>query len=576
MSQRSTQAKSFLKSKSGRFFNFKNLKIGSDRFQKTASVHTIILILLTFIFLFLAFKNIQYPLLWNDEGDTVVFGQQVLRYGYPKIHGDKNVIYHFIGALPDLAVKEFNDAYIAGNWGQYYFATPFILIADIFNNIYLKTLILRVPFTLSAIAGCLLFGVTFLPIFKNKGSKYLFLTLFLIFEIQSVFLLLEIRQVRYYPISILLSSLFFYYFIRENFIHKMKEEYYVLILTLLLFLIFLMFYPAYIVFVAFISIYALKINVLNKNNTHHKSVFARILSDKSVLSTIFSLFLVIPLFFYFEFPRVSLGLDGYYQPGIRGYLINLISITSFLVLFEFFFLAILLQTYLFIRKIYIKDVQPYRISKLLFLYIVVYIFVISKSPYMYSRYLVIFQPVIAANLALNIYIFLRAMKTKKQPGTVIKTFLLFVFVGGLLYRSQYLKGYFYEISHQYKGAIDYVIPYIQSKYEDPQDLVIATNYEEQVLMYYLNSKVIVGFAGKNIEDDLKLDPDIIIPRKNIKNFQEEIQYLIDKGNYKKTTFEIYDYPVNNISELFYMPRHLFKTKYASGDEDALEIYEKIK
>ncbi|KKQ55984.1 MAG: hypothetical protein US75_C0011G0001, partial [Candidatus Woesebacteria bacterium GW2011_GWC1_38_13] len=90
MSQRSTQAKSFLKSKSGRFFNFKNLKIGSDRFQKTASVHTIILILLTSIFLFLAFKNIQYPLLWNDEGDTVVFGQQVLRYGYPKIHGDKN------------------------------------------------------------------------------------------------------------------------------------------------------------------------------------------------------------------------------------------------------------------------------------------------------------------------------------------------------------------------------------------------------------------------------------------------------------------------------------------------------
>jgi hypothetical protein len=542
--------------------------------QPPSALLTVILLLLISAFIFLVFKNIQYPLLWNDEGDTVVFGQQVLRYGYPKIHGEKNVIYHFIGALPDLAVKKSIDAHILGNWGHYYFVTPFLLLANLANNVYLKTAILRIPFATLPLVSILLFGKAISNILPSPRKRILFNIFYLILEILSLFVILEIRQVRHHPLVLFLSLLLLINYINQTFLRKIKTLNYIVVSSFLLFFIFTLYYPVYFIFVITLFIY--EVYIIPKPLKLNLLFVKKIFSGSTVVSILTSLFFVIPLFFYFEIPRVSLGLNNYFQFGIQSYLQNIFFIAEFLFIFEYFGIVIFLQAYLYSQRRFVKNNTGYKISNLLFFFVCIYILFISRSPFMSSRYLVTLQPVIAATLTINMFLLFHINRLKKRLSTSLGiVFIVALLIVGSFYKLSYLINYFYEITHQYKGVIDYIVPYIKSNYKDPQNLVIATNYEEEVLMYYLDSKVVVGYAGKNIGEDLKLNPDIIIPRKSIKNYQKEIQYLIDKGNYRKTSFEVYDYPVNNIQELFYGPRHLFSTKYATKQSEMLEIYEKI-
>ena len=121
-----------------------------------------------------------------------------------------------------------------------------------------------------------------------------------------------------------------------------------------------------------------------------------------------------------------------------------------------------------------------------------------------------------------------------------------------------------------------VITYNLSEYDHPENLVIATNYEEEVFMYYLNSRVIVGFAGVNIQKDLEELPDLVLPRKRTyqKKYLKEIYSFLEKGDYEKRRFNIIDNQFNNIPELVYTDPHLFQTTIATSLNDALEIYEK--
>ena len=73
----------------------------------------------------LLFARLDAPLFWADEGETAMFAQRVLEYGYPKVHGERNVVYQF-GPNIALGVKEGSDAYIGTTWGQFYFAALFV------------------------------------------------------------------------------------------------------------------------------------------------------------------------------------------------------------------------------------------------------------------------------------------------------------------------------------------------------------------------------------------------------------------------------------------------------------------
>jgi hypothetical protein len=90
-------------------------------------------------------------------------------------------------------------------------------------------------------------------------------------------------------------------------------------------------------------------------------------------------------------------------------------------------------------------------------------------------------------------------------------------------------------------------------------------------MYYLNSKVIIGYVGNNLVEDMKANPDIIIIRKKwtYTSKQEIFAPFFERNKYIRVSFPVFDYFVNNIPET---SLHSFKTEMAENDSQCLDIY----
>ena len=132
-----------------------------------------------------------------------------------------------------------------------------------------------------------------------------------------------------------------------------------------------------------------------------------------------------------------------------------------------------------------------------------------------------------------------------------------------------LKNHIYELSHQYRGPMDFIIPFIEEHYKNPENLVIATNYEELDYVYYLGSKVIVGFAGNTLDEDLKLRPDIIVIRKRFSFVDPAVfNRFLTRNKYESFFFPVIDYFVNNIPETGF---HLYKTPLCDDEKKCLNM-----
>lgn len=203
-------------------------------------------------------------------------------------------------------------------------------------------------------------------------------------------------------------------------------------------------------------------------------------------------------------------------------------------------------------------------------------------PFIYSRYFIVVQPILISVLLLDIFIVLELIFLKDSSIFRRAIALCFIFLICMLCISnstnkvKHIENYIYELSHRYRGPLDFVIPYIKSNFENPERLVIATNYAELTYMYYLRSKVIIGYVGHNIKEELKMRPDIIIVRKRpaYTNRWRMLDTFLQRDRYKKFSFRVFDYPVNNIPEIDGHLLHLFKTKMARSKRERLDIYVK--
>ncbi len=102
--------------------------------------------------------------------------------------------------LPDrsLGIDKKTDAYIGGaNWGQYYFATLGIKLAEMSDDLFTKTAIIRITFALAGLAGLAILAFLAMQFFHTRLSKTGFLTLFVFFELISGPLVLHLREARY-------------------------------------------------------------------------------------------------------------------------------------------------------------------------------------------------------------------------------------------------------------------------------------------------------------------------------------------------------------------------------------------
>lgn len=534
------------------------------------------------LFCFSVFKNIQYPLFWADESMTVIGAQRVLEFGYPKVHDGKNVFYDLKHSNPTLGIDEKTDAYVGGtSWGHYYFGTLGVKLAENTSDLYTKTGIIRSTFAIMGVLGMVLFVWLTAGFFQKKEHQLLYAILFFFFSLFSVSLALLLREARYYALSIFLFSLISGIYLRHRFIKPMNPHLVRFGLAVLMWCLFMTFAPVFFILGATLMlsecILVLRL-FLQKNKLRQVLTFVDPVLSGLVLASAG----VLPLLGFFKTFEISEALSAFYKLSARGKEEHATFALAYFKEFEFFWLAVALKVTLLLnfRKVVQNDVRLLKASLYALASFAIYIYLITNIPsFIYTRYIIVIQPILTFSIVFDALVILLA-NTRKDlilgPKTAMLSLVLLAATG--MYVSQHtydLKGHVYELTHPYKGPLDYTIPYIQEKYKATDTLIIAANYEETSYMYYLGSKVTVGYVGNNLAEDSLLVPDVIAYRRNWGNFVKVFNKFWREASYSTQTFPVFDNPLNNIPELnFFKPafNHQFRTLDDKPEKENVVLY----
>ena len=535
------------------------------------------------LFAFSLFKNIAYPLLWNDEASTAMFGKRVLEYGYPKVHDEKNSLYLLSDANYDVGIRE-GDVYVAEGWTQYYLAAFGNYLANQTDDLYTKTALLRIPFALAGFLAIIIFGLTVSLFFRDNKKRALIA--FFLFELISISLILHLREVRYYSLILLFSAILINVYLRYTILKTSNYGHFVWLVSLFTVLLFHTHYPIAAIFILTFGAHSFFLSYLTCEKK--LSIFVRKFF-KTTLPLFISLTFIIPSLVYFKTLAVIGSISTQTAFDIENYIHNISVALSFFAKFEFLYLAIFLKILLFSFLYWLRNITApenkiiLRVSNFLSLFFCIYILVIARTVFVFERYVIVLQPILVFIILLDILLCWRMFNQifaseSSDKKTASRVFIVIVSIAiwiNIIPLMEPLKGHLYELANRYQGPLDFAIPYIQEKFADPSKIIVATNYEENAYMYYLNAKTIVGYVGNNLAEDRKLEPDVIIYRKYF-NFDQGYVDIFDtflkKNKYEEVSFSVFDYPFNNIPELNFMTVHLYKTKFATNDSEKLYLY----
>ena len=536
--------------------------------------------LLMCLLLFSIFKNISYPLFWADESMTAMGTERVLEFGYPKVHDGKNVFYDLRHSNPALGINEKDDAYVGGTgWGHYYYGVIGYKLAELTDNLYSKTGIYRSSYAIAGLLGLGVFIILICKILPDPFSRYAFISLFLLFSLMSVTLALLIREVRYYSLVFLLSSVILGAYCSFRLYRPFNKILLVVILTLSLWLLFNTFAPVFFIMIASIGLSESIVAIDQFRKTDLKRSVMYVLPV--FLSLTLSLLAVYPLLLYFKTFEISQAMKEFNNYGEK-YWENVSIAFRYLKNFELLWLAIAFKVLLMIHfKQFIREKAALlRISAFLTLFFIIYLFAIARIPnFLYTRYIIYLQPVLSIIIILDFFLILKYYSIQSTRLISVRMIIPFGILAGFIFYTlasnfKYIKGHAYELIHVYKGPLDYTIPYINENYPAPENLVIATNYEETSFMYYLKSRVIMGYVGNNLAQDSIVDPDIIAYRKIWGNHAHAFNGFVNRAIFEPVKFPVKDIPLNNIPELNFMPpfNHYFMTPMAGTDGEATFLH----
>jgi hypothetical protein len=576
---------------------------------------------------FAVVKNIGYPLLWNDEGETAMFAERVLSYGYPKVSDGKNVIYCLELKDKMAGRRTPGGAYLGSGWGHFYWGAIGALAARAADgvaklapapnepgrargaNVYLKTALLRLPFALAGLAAIVLAVIAVAPLLTpedgdpgsipagpSRGTPapqirrrwptrvWLFAAALFLWQALSVPWALHMREMRYYSLICLLMSWLLYLAVRRH-TGRMKATRYGFLTTAALVLVLMTFPVAVVAAAAALGLSEIARFVRKKD---FGDALAGIvpLAAAGVATGIYAIvFRSIPIAAGFAemFPRTP--------EKTRATAVRIFAIfrdyESLGVVAAAFGLGILVAVVSWMRAR--KNGRPLLsradrglvgLSALIAAYMIMHVAVLLRPafPGVMNRYFIWLHPAAALVLWLNLFALggtLRTLRSKRARGAAMAglaagVVLLAVLTAGV--RGPVLKKRVYELFHRHAGPMDYAVDFIQRHYPDPSRLVVATNYEEYVLQYYLGSRVIIGYVGNNLEEDVKLEPDVIVARKRGAYTNARIQELVGRAAYNRMTFPIIDTETNSIPEIkIGRLSHRFRTPRTRNEKRALEI-----
>jgi hypothetical protein len=429
-------------------------------------------------------------------------------------------------------------------------------------------------------------------------AKAVFAALFVLFALISVSQTLHMREVRYYSLALLLSSVIIGLYIRFRFYRPFNKIAFILLQTAALWLSFVTWSPLFIVALFSMGMSELCIFV----GRYKKTNFAGALRNAwpALVLAVVAILGVIPMmveFKYFEISSAIAELTGF---DSKMFWANVSIFFEHFKKQELLLTAIAMKIFVAcrIKNVYARNPVLFKVSAFLTLYFLASCFIIARIPQGLSvRYLTFLHPVLSVIIIFDLFMVLYNARNKQQnkqqsarkakavavserpvtsriafPLTVFALLSAYTFFNNL----HQLKGHVYEMFHQYKGPLDYTIPYIKKNFPCTDTLVIAANYEEYSYMYYLNSKVIVGYVGNNLEEDARLVPDIIAYRKLWPHFVDLFNHFLSRARYEPVSFPVFDSPVNNMpnfdNEQFPLLNHRFKTFLTDDPQQATYLY----
>ncbi|MBK9982487.1 MAG: hypothetical protein IPP15_08690 [Saprospiraceae bacterium] len=537
--------------------------------------------ILAILLLISVFKNISYPLFWADESMTAMGTERVLEYGYPKVHDGKNVFYDLRHSNPTLGIDEKDDAYVGGaGWAQYYFGIIGYKLAEKAENIFTQTGIFRATFAIIGLLGVFLFGFFISRIFQDRFSRYAFLSLYILLELLSVSLALLIREVRYYSLVLFLVSIILGLYSVHRFYKPINKIVLVSAMSVSLWLLFNTFAPVYFILLGSIGLTELIIVIHQSLNENLKTALRA--SFSVLISLAVSFIAVFPLLSYFRTFEIAKAMNVFNNYTSEIYWGNVKTAFDFFKHFDLLWIAILFKVLVLvdIKKILKDNSSGFRISSFLTLFFIVFIFFIARIPnFIYTRYIIYLQPVLAIIIALDFILLISTYARESTSFFSLKMLApVFIFAIGVITfiaaSTKDISGHVYELTHAYKGPLDYTIPFLKEKYPTSDTLVIAANYEETSYMYYLKSKVIVGFTGNNLSADSIVVPHVIAYRKTWSNYGSIFNKYLQAAPFDAQTFPVKDIPVNNIPELNFKPafNHHFRMQLPDNDKDQTYLF----
>lgn len=544
------------------------------------------------IFLYFGLKNIGYPLIWNDESETLMTAESILLNGYPKVHTNNNILY-----MPDeqtwIGYKKSIDANIAIPWFTYYFATIPVTLSHLSYDFYTRNILVRTPFFLLGFIGLLFLLYSVKAYFSSSIFNYVFV-FFMFFESLSISLILNMREARYYSIVVFLGGVIVF-FVNRYLLQNKKLGF--VSLPLLILILFICFQTQYVFFASVIislSIFTILLFLFKNSKSISLTFFAKENFKPNLIKlliVIVSLSIMItPFVFFYDMIEIAAAAKKFYNPTSDSAKMHISKIIDFLLKEDFLILAIFskvvfLGAYLSQKpasRINVKHIDNIFFSSLFVLiFMIVLIFMCSRMPFLFVRHFIFLQPLLAIGMALDVFGFVHFVNnTSKSKFAIISIGIIFFMIFCFSFTSKMptIKGHFAEMNKQVKGPLDYIIPAIKEKYGDnTKNIVIATNYEELTYLFYLNCRVILGYNYKNLESDLKETPDVLVYRKNWGHAVEPFNSYFQKAKYERVAFEVFDSRVNNITEMnWFFENHKFKTKFAINENEKADVYYLVK
>ena len=521
-----------------------------------------------------------HPLLWQDEGETAMFGRRILDYGFPKVHGPEGVVYGMsiplaVGTDPE------RDAYRGSLWGQYYVAAIGVAWSEASDDLNEKTARVRFPFVLAGLVGLASLLWAFRKELRARsGTALPSAAVFMLLLCFSTSLQLHLREARYY--GLVVGGVGIAVALQRSLLDRPGGfGMWVRSAALATCLIGLLniFYPAALALMGWLLLETVLIAWDSSASVSGRRQRIGAFAAPVMLAALAGVLLAVA----FDVAGVAQALSTRWPLGPGLYLENLGHLLVFLLRWEFLGLVIVLELWLaWLGRSRLESNSDRRPGFALLRLAAWMAFLGAFNPVFFERYFVAIGPLLAMVFVLEGEVLLGDWAGRDRPTRgqtrIAVWFIALIALLSLGLRSAEFMGRMREVLSPVSGPVDYAVATIQAEEMEPNRLLIATNYEAEPLMFYLGSRVVGRFEPRpddGVTENAET-PDWVIPRRGQPKRLEAVRGYLLRGSYEPRRLPIADMPYNALPELYsgrvLQQTHWFETPLPGEGRPPLIVY----